>query len=1261
MKRLFSLFFSILLLPVGVWAQNFTNNSTAVYYYNSGTSLDSPAIDAVNFINNGLFVVSNAAPLNLFGTTLSYETSDTQNYTNTGTMLANVGFTFRNNPQSAGVPKASRSFYNGMNALVDGGTYLTIWATNIVNRGAFQVTGSGQMKLISGGNLDLSESRILANELTGNDFGGGFFGSFTLFTNWFYPEQGVYDLYWGSTNFGYLAFGGLDVSELWSSGLLGDVATAPLSAVGYNTGIDALNVLPLRYESFSINNLAAGANSTNFVAAAEIDDGDPANIFKQAVFVKLPDGFNARIRFEFDRTVDVELSSVYTNSVTGIQQTNLIYFYDYLANSPTQKLMANFQNPGYPIARYYRPLNYLVERTGFRFDDTASAGNAGYPDTDFFLTAAAGEPVDSTFTTNGIYTAYSAFIDNAASQPPNVTGGSITNLPGRVEIDANNLDLTDAQISAQGYVSIKAAHLISATNVLIDCDSLNIDVASTNGTLGIQGTIPNGVFGRLKGTIRAWSAFWTNSVTGVDPDPSINVTYHTLIIDATSLTNFLPVMTYDLAAHGNNVDIKDNVTVVENLLIDARSLTLEGNLTMAGTFPTNPATGMLMPGTPVTSWTHEVAPNLLNFTNSGTMTIPNAAHFSHFDGNAGRYYSFVNYGTIYADAINVNSWYIENRGILGSAHEIDLQFNTAVLTNSSTISSNNFTSFKGNYLSLNNATLESGGNINFSLTTVLTDNGITNLLSSKNGVNLNVKPVSGDLLSTTISDFNPSLLSGTVNHNWAGEDRGASVEGFINNGAIGRLILSSAKSTDKFRFTGVGSANAIYIDELDFGTNADSFDANTNSLNVIIDPNMRIYYAEATVGGVSIAEKLNGRYGRNGASGGQFIWVPEYAGVFSGIDVTYGTNTFHFNSALVQSYGTNQVPDSFSYTPEVSSFVFPALPFPTDSQGNSGTGFAGAKGSYNGLFYAEEGVAPETSGYFTAVTTESGKFSAKVQYLGGKYSFSGQFASDGRATNDISNSGLVAELQINLNGEDQITGDIIGDGWTARLQADKAAFNKNTHPATQAGKYTLIIQGNPGDPLSPAGHGYGTATVDQSGNVKLTGTLADGTKIAQQSAISTQGFWPLYVAPYGGAGLVAGWVQFSSQVESDFAGDILWIKPSIGGAYYPDGFSDSTWMLGSRYTPPPALTNGLAIFTDGNLTAPFTNNFAFSKGFKVSNLGTNKFNLSINPSSGLFKGTVLDPDSGVISFRGAILEKAGIGAGFFLGTDQSGQVYLSQP
>ena len=244
---------------------------------------------------------------------------------------------------------------------------------------------------------------------------------------------------------------------------------------------------------------------------------------------------------------------------------------------------------------------------------------------------------------------------------------------------------------------------------------------------------------------------------------------------------------------------------------------------------------------------------------------------------------------------------------------------------------------------------------------------------------------------------------------------------------------------------------------------------------------------------------------------------------------------------------------------------------------------------------------------------------------------------------------------------ESITGRLSDGVWTAPLVANRGDFSL-TLPAPEAGREYTIAVPPAGDPsTAPGGYGSGAISVDVAGNIKLSGTLGDGTKVSQKSFISRSHQWPLFVSLYSGKGLIIGWIDFSSATP---VGTVSWIKSAVPAAkLYPGGFSlPALDILGSRYAVSftRALfnwTNGVITLQDGNLTQPITNTFAISSKAKITS--ADKLVLSLSIKTGLFKGSVLNPDTGKkIPVNGAIVQNYNAGFGSFLGTMESGSVLL---
>jgi hypothetical protein len=349
--------------------------------------------------------------------------------------------------------------------------------------------------------------------------------------------------------------------------------------------------------------------------------------------------------------------------------------------------------------------------------------------------------------------------------------------------------------------------------------------------------------------------------------------------------------------------------------------------------------------------------------------------------------------------------------------------------------------------------------------------------------------------------------------------------------------------------------------------------------------------------------------------------------------------------------------------PVSASFALPGL----------SDGLTRAQGSYNGLFLDSTGVSVQSSGFFTATLTKKG-YSARILLGNHGYSVSGHFDSQGYAANTFRRGGKLSplglQLQVDLNGGDQIRGSIVNtNGWTAEILADRRVFTRS-NPWTKTGSYTLVILPDESSATGPDGYGYGTLKVDVLGNLSWSGSLADGTKVTQKSAVSKQGTWPLAVSLYSGAGTIISWMQFTNNTDGDPSGLVAWIKPANASPkaktqVYSNGFTNEVWALGSIYAAPSAkqqvmgLTNSMLIFSGGSLAGSHTNTFTLGLNNRVSaSAPTNSLKLTFTPSTGLFKGSIVE-ESKKLSFQGALFENGQVGVGYFLDSGESGEVYLS--
>ncbi len=880
---------------------------------NTATITVPPQIDAITFINSGLIEVA---------TQLPFETSDTRNYTNSGGMFGSDGWFFDNAAPDVGKRVPSDNFVNlnqGVIQAMDGSgggfvstnftgsgispSYLWISASNVVSKGTLRVGSDGWLK-INGTNVDLARSALDVLPLTGN-------GSSNGATN-FSPDLAITGLWWGTSN---------AIAINYANIYNGTVATAPRHAVLFPNAVNPVG------ETFSVfNPLAFGYSNSLGSASITLTNTDGSttnvmmvtNMVKQAVFVGLGDpSLTASVTFTPStqatnnyQTVAVQLGMVSTNVITQLPETNFLYFFDTLASETPRGLLTTLGGAA-GGAIEARPANYILSRV----DNGTFAGGAPgnvTPDATFLYDPA-------TFTNAvvvGDYAGYAAFIDNIAVQPPVVNGGYVTNLPGRIDIVAENLDMRFTRMRGQGEVAIQATHLIGSGGAALDSPNLSFSLgATTNGALHLA-NLTKATVSRLKGDLLAWSAVWNNQMNvvltnnfdtngvSVPLTNAVNVQLYALILDAENLAAQIPVFTWNLELLGTNSVIDDSLNLVQIFFVDGQSLTINGAFALTSY---NLATGGAVTGVgstiaSLTDWVSTNTPNLLFFTNTGSINIPNSMHLG--DDRPTPLQGVVNTGTISAGSLYINSAYVENDGtIFARLGPLTLAGGIGNFEGGETASGGDL-SLTFSDLKFLNHRIVTTGSLNFSATDALTDagTGSSNTFTTENGFSLLVKPNTGDLLGTTVLDSPPPFVE--VDHVWAGNDRGATASGFQNNVALGDLVLNSS-DTDPARaplffFTGTNGQSGLYVDVFDIS----SLGSNYTSM-IEIDPSITIYFASAILGftpppnssGISQTpeEFLNGQFG------GHLVWVSSFAGPASSTAVVVNGQTVEVNSALLNS------------------------------------------------------------------------------------------------------------------------------------------------------------------------------------------------------------------------------------------------------------------------------------------------------------------------------------------------------------------------
>jgi hypothetical protein len=1237
------------------------------------------------------------------------------NYTNKGNMVGIPGFDFETWPVSIGVVHPAGNFINTPNGanggvincsgIFSGGVngsgnfllaedaalsgQLIVKATNIVHSGQINMDASGLVQL-SGNNVDLTRGSItMASPSL----------AFTIDTNGniiatAVGNAGILDGYWGvgtDTN-------GIFPAQQFSTFPPVFSPAHQVTTRQFLTGFAQL-VLP---------------NAVGYVKQTFIDQ---SNVLTQVIFVQ-----NTNSAFQMSAYMvspvfsipngggesAVQWQWVSTNLQTGLGKTNYLYLTDDFGEITNLQLVVD-GNAGPNTTEI--PINYNLQE------------GIPYPNPGFLVTPAS-SPL-TVFQGLGLITnswsSYEALFTPSAQFVGDVAGQDVTNLAGRVEITGDNvLDLTQTRISALAYTLLKATnHFKSSAGAYIQSPNLDLYLRSTNGVLASTNlTLP--YIDSLIGSVAVDSTRWhVTDATGVTN------WFHVLFVDS-QLAPISPVFVETLSLKATNaaspgvdsIVISDILNVTRNLYLDSQSLTITTN----GTGAFAPSGQLNLLSTDI-YWSSLATPRLQYLTNWGGITTENLANFAgnmvdpFSDRNSATpYQSLINYGGITNQGCFIEARHFDNFGTIYETEfgSIDLISDTACLENgtfNASAAQLGDISISANELTASNHSLLAGGSLILSVTNCIRDgyalanqfghvyptnapvNSVTNgnFWVAGGSFNALVKPQTGDLLATTVSNTAPSYANITTI--WAGEDRGASPAGFANDLALGHLVLFGGTNS-QFTFTGAGGGNALYVDAIDFLGSVSNYDS-SGIPNITISPNMRIYYAQATAGGVPISDKLNG------LNGGRFLWVSNYAGIFSATNVFVNGNWYTFNTHLWNAFVTlgmqNSLPgfgtfDNYvTYPPcacetnNVTSVAGPEsgsisslggklssatsdnnmLPFPIAPSVIADSNLlALAQGDYNGLFYETNGVVPGHAGYISASLNSKGRLSGSIKLGANSYNLSGNVSANGALSlsnlkSSAKNSVLLnIGLQLDLGGGGQMTGYVsdVGSNWVAMLLADRATNHVKS-------KYTFVIPGNDdGGTNSPAGHGIGTLSIVGSGIVQWNATLADGTVIPPQTsarkAISGQGISPIYFAPYSGTGLLMGWLQFTNADDSDFSGQVIWIKPAgAAGNFFRGGFTNDTGVVGSGYKlPATTSTNGMLVLGGGNLSDLVTNVFILKNNFQAK--GSNQFNFMISKPTGIFSGNAAG-DGRMNAFKGVILQKSGAGFGYFLGTNESGQVWFN--
>ena len=1240
---------------------------------------EAPQIDAVRFVNNSLFYI------NASGSGIPYDTSNTRFFTNNGQMYNYDGFRIEN---VAGSKRLMMDAFSNPGT-IQAGVYFSVQATNISSPGFIYSGGSGILA-IDGKSVDLSNG--------GFETGGGSSGS--AFSTVYYAIGTGNDL--SGTNVYTIDLMNYQLPDPQSPRHEVFLATAgstkvavpsfpnptrPYSAYVYTNG----NTVQIVFAPDTVNDIDGNPLVTTQVKFTTLSSTFFGGFFGG--------GFGGGISTG-DLSPIVEFASPQFDIVTDSVVTNYLYFEDGSATTTNYFLFSNGNGGGIPSTYS------LTSSQPFGWSPFYSTNaNENYSPSLIYA------PAFVTNTVTNSYFAYSADVGPATL----ASGQSVSNLVGRIAINANNLNLKGSRIKADTALIINASNLVDNVFPLVDAPYVAYNLGSTNGKLTL-GNVGGDLLTRFGGTFSAWTGIWYNKPSTNANAPTLK--YHILFVDFVPRTGVLATQIDSLGANAKHVVINGAADSINNSLkINAKALTItpSGSLGYSYSFSSS--------GSALGIASNNV-PSLYLLTNQGGIFVNGVLNFGADRPKA--YSNIINSGTMQSAATYLRSSNLTDTGTIyanSGALSVDvvhgLFSGDLILTYASIrikaremVASNSF--FSAGYGGL--------GRIELSVTNDLNDGGKigANTWQTTAGFSLSRRPKkTSSLLGTSIQSTVQRFQNSS--HVWASTNLGAVAAGYSNNAALGRLVLNGQGDTfSTFSFSGVGKNSAIYVDYLDFRNYATNY-----LLHLSIATNFTIYFADSNLK----AEQLNG------ALGGRIRWVPSYAGPNSSVTVTnLAGDVFKVNRQLAKSTTIDSDGDGIpnASDPLPWEYIAPSIfTQPTDQTVNIGSKLSisavirgapplkyqwyrnGAKvaggtnavlvipnvqlanagsylvvvdnslgsatsesavitvinpyqtrsGAYSGLFGNPASYQFASSGSAQLTMSTRGAFSGQIRIEGGTYSFSGSFNSDGASTVLVPRAGkttLTCQFTMDLVGTSPITGTA-GDGaFLVPARLDRAVFSDD-NPAPYAGEYTLVIPGS-----SPvAGDGIGTLTVSSLGAVTFSGVLADGTPITQSADLSESGMWPVYLPLYTGKGMMISWVQFRTNAPATLSGNAVWTKNPVPGDYYPAGFRINSTVNGNAYVPPASgmrvlnMTNGTVTLSSGNLATSITNTTALGDDNLLTITGTNNLSLTVTLSNGLINGSFQHPVTQLATpIVGVVRQGTNIIQGHFLGTSQSGRMFL---
>ena len=878
MKRLLTTTFALAIGLIRLSAQ------TSASYTTQGFITVPPQIDALVWTNRDTIEISTFD----LEPALAFETQNTERFVNLGRIEISPGIRFETIP-AVGERTAAKEFINRGEILSPGffnlsgplddpfrrifGGRISIWADTVTNPG--YITGlSGGLIEIRGKDINLTRGGI------GNDVVSAslFFRDTDAME--YNPELGFQDNNWayGTGDVGFNLVNG-DTEPL----IIPSPGDPTTTITNFIVGFNGLG-FPDTTLGLDGGGGVGGGPFQVFVRKQTLDTN--VQVF-DIVFARVSDNDNVLVNVAwtgrapqgtppFGNAV-ITLRSIETNVVRGVPAVNAVTFVDSYATSAAEALFQNLLtgNTFQPTNMFARRGNFVTESqtNDVFFSSGATNTFTHWIDSDprFPLILTNYTPMTNTPLEAVGFCTWSGSIAWQPSIPigEDPVRASLTNIGGRVSIDADNLVLSRTRIQGQGGVTIKAKNLVSADRVVVDAPILSLDLSTANNDLQVEG-LARGSFRRMGGNFTMLSTVVSNTFTYTFTNPPADPTqpettvdanyvayYHITVLD-TDFASLRRQQVEDVRLLSDKVTISDPMPVSRDLLIDAVELVVNNTLERvdiqdidlnSSEFPRL---------------------NRLEITSNGLLRTPGLLE----SGDSSRaLLAIANAGEISAAAVRLRVSELENSGFIGADFgQLDIAAEKITGTNGDFWGALGL-SLRAGEITVSDTRFQSTGDVLLDATTA-SFSGTELVVSTQ--LEVVRSPDTGNFGGLKITALPRRFEEAVII--WPGADLGPTAAGMSGNGFLGELSLGSADTNpsnqdfNALRLKGAGAANALYVGLLSFSDEALA----TIEDYLVIDPNLTVYFS-ATSPNVS-PEVLDGFITANG---GKLVFLPAADGANS--------------------------------------------------------------------------------------------------------------------------------------------------------------------------------------------------------------------------------------------------------------------------------------------------------------------------------------------------------------------------------------------